>query len=88
VCVCFFSFDFLVQDYLFLLFSLVCLTLLSWSFPSNTPWIELLDLWIELLFFFKSWNVLFSPFILIKSFSRYSILGWHLWSLRGCSSSF
>lgn len=29
----------------------------------------------------KSWNVLFSPFIVSESFSGYS-LGWHLWSVQ------
>ena len=29
-----------------------------------------------------SWNILFSPSMLIESFAGYSSLGWHLCSLR------
>jgi hypothetical protein len=29
-----------------------------------------------------SWNILFSPFVVIESFAGYSTLGWHLCSLR------
>ena len=34
-----------------------------------------------------SWNILFSPSIVIESFAGYSSLGWHLCSLRVCISS-
>jgi hypothetical protein len=34
-----------------------------------------------------SWNVLFSPSMVIESFARYSNLGWHLCSLRVCMTS-
>ena len=36
---------------------------------------------------FLSWNILFSPPIVIKKFFRYSSLGWHLCSLRVCVTS-
>ena len=35
-----------------------------------------------------SWNTLVSPSMVIKSFARYIILGWHLCSLRVCMISF
>ena len=34
-----------------------------------------------------SWNALVSPVMVIKSFSGYSSLGWHLCSLRFCITS-
>jgi hypothetical protein len=34
-----------------------------------------------------SWNILFSPSMLIESFAVYSSLGWHLCSLRVCMTS-
>jgi len=34
-----------------------------------------------------SWNILFSPFMVIESFAGYSSLGWHLYSLRVCMTS-
>ena len=34
-----------------------------------------------------SWNTLFSPFMVIESFSGYSSLGWDLCSLRVCITS-
>ena len=34
-----------------------------------------------------SWNILFSPSMLIESFAGYSSLGWHLCSLRVCMTS-
>lgn len=34
-----------------------------------------------------SWNVLFSPYIVLESFAVYNNWGWHLWSLRFCSTS-
>jgi hypothetical protein len=34
-----------------------------------------------------SWNILLSPSIVIESFAGYSILGWHLCSLRICMTS-
>lgn len=33
------------------------------------------------------WNNIFSPFKVIESCPGYSNLGWHLWSLRVCSTS-
>jgi hypothetical protein len=34
-----------------------------------------------------SWNILFSPSMVIESFAGYSNLGWHLFSLRVCMTS-
>ena len=34
-----------------------------------------------------SWNILFSPSIVIESFTGYSSLSWHLCSLRVCMRS-
>ena len=34
-----------------------------------------------------SWNILFSPSMIIESFAGYSSLGWHLYSLRVCMTS-
>jgi hypothetical protein len=34
-----------------------------------------------------SWNILFSPSIVIESFAGCSSLGWHLCSLRVCMTS-
>ena len=34
-----------------------------------------------------SWNVLFSPSMVMGSFAGYSSLGWHLCSLRVCMTS-
>ena len=34
-----------------------------------------------------SWNILVSPSMVIESFAGYSILGWHLCSLRVCMIS-
>ena len=34
-----------------------------------------------------SWNILFSPSIVIESFARYSIQGWHPCSLSVCRTS-
>jgi hypothetical protein len=34
-----------------------------------------------------SCNILVSPFMMIESFAGYSILGWHLCSLRVCMTS-
>ena len=34
-----------------------------------------------------SWNVLFSPSMVIESFAGYSTLGWQLCSLRVCMTS-
>ena len=34
-----------------------------------------------------SWNILFSPSMLIESFASYSSLGWHLCSLSVCMTS-
>ena len=31
-----------------------------------------------------SWNILFSPSMVVESFAEYSSLGWHLCSLRAC----
>ena len=36
---------------------------------------------------FLSWNTLVSPSMIIESFAGYSILGWHLCSLRVCITS-
>ena len=36
---------------------------------------------------FLSWNTLFSPSVVIESFSGYSSLGWHLYSLSVCITS-
>ena len=36
---------------------------------------------------FLSWNILFSPSIVIESSVGYSSLGWHLCSLRVCMTS-
>ena len=33
------------------------------------------------------WNILVSPSMVIESFDGYSILGWHLCSLRVCMTS-
>jgi hypothetical protein len=42
-----------------------------------------MDLWTVIVFvWFFSWNILVSPSMVIKSFSQYSNLGWHLCSLR------
>ena len=34
-----------------------------------------------------SWNILFSPSMVIESFAGYSSLGWHLCSRRFCMTS-
>jgi hypothetical protein len=34
-----------------------------------------------------SWNILFSPSVVIESFAGYSSLDWHLCSLRICVTS-
>ena len=34
-----------------------------------------------------SWDILFSPFMVIESYAGYSSLGWHLCSLRVCITS-
>jgi hypothetical protein len=34
-----------------------------------------------------SWNTLISPPMVIENFPGYSILGWHLYSLRVCITS-
>jgi hypothetical protein len=35
-----------------------------------------------------SWNMLFSPFMVIEGFDVYKSLVWHLWSLIVCSTPF
>jgi hypothetical protein len=40
--------------------------------------------WLNLVL---SCNMLFSPFIVIKSSTGYSSLGWNLWSLRDFKTS-
>ena len=37
--------------------------------------------------FVLSWNTLVSPSMVIESFTGYSSLGWHLFSLRVCITS-
>ena len=55
-------------------------TSLGWSFPSRTFCSSgLVDMYC--LNLVLSWNILFSPSILIESFAGYSSLGWHSWSL-------
>ena len=54
---------------------------LCWSFPSRILCrAGLVDRYC--LNLVLSWNILFSPSMLIESFSGYSILGWHFCSLR------
>jgi hypothetical protein len=80
-CVCVFLLSILlVWDYLLPVFSLLQLIFLVWNFLSSTfcraGFINRYFLYLIL-----SWNFLFL-YMLIESFSRYSSLGWHMWSLR------
>jgi hypothetical protein len=67
----------------FLASSRVELHSLCWCFPSiilcRAGFVE--RYCVNLLL---SWNILFSPSMVIESFAGYSSLGWHLSSLRVC----
>ena len=76
----------LVWDYLLSVFSGVCLVSLAWIVPSNAfcraGFVDRYCLNLVL-----SWNVLFTPSMLIESFAGYISLGWHPWSLSVCITS-
>lgn len=80
------SFDMLVSDYFFLMFSWVWLTLRGWSFSSVT-FCRVVFVKRYCLNLVLSGNVFLSLFIVIESFAGYSSLGWHLCFLRVCRIS-
>ena len=67
-------------------FSTLWFPILFWYFP---PIILCRAGFVERYFvnLLLSWNVLFSPSMVIESFAGYSSLGWHLCSLRVCMTS-
>ena len=70
----------LVVSLLFPMFSWVWLSALDWSFPSSIVY-EFIFVDRNSLNLVVSWNILFYPPTVIKSFGRYSSsLDWHLWS--------
>lgn len=56
---------------------------MGWSFPSSTLCMVgfVARYWLNLVL---SWNILFCPSMVIESFTGYSSLGWHMWSLHVC----
>ena len=78
--------DLLVGDYLLLVFLWVHLAFLGWGFLSSTFCrAGFVDMYCFNLVL--SWNIFFSPSIVIKSFTGYSTIGLHPWSLSVCSTS-
>ena len=76
----------LLLDTYYLFLSLVQVPSLCWSFPSrilcNAGLVNRYCLNLVL-----SWNILFSPSMLIENFAGSSSLGWDLCSLRVCMTS-
>lgn len=78
------SFDFLVWDYLIFVFSWVWLIASSWRFFFYRTFCRAGFVERYCLNSVLSQDILFSPSIVIKSFSGFSNLGWYLWSFRVC----
>ena len=78
VCVCVRACVQLLWSYLLLLFSWMLLFTLAFLLVFSVG----LSLWIDSSNLDLSWNILFSPSILIESFAWYSSLCWHLCCFR------
>ena len=64
----------------------LCFLGCSWSFPSSILcMVVLVERYCSHLIL--SWKIFVSPTMVNESFSGYSSLGWHMWSLRVCITS-